>query len=688
MKFTPTQLVAALGCTAVLALTACGGGGGGGGSASSASAVTLSVTSATGAAFVGATITVTDRTGAVVGTSSAVGTDGLSTITLSAGAAAPFVLTAKRTSADGATESLVSVVPTASATTSVNITPITTLIASRLSPTGDPTKLASEVGAGTATVTTTVANTVTDVQTILQPLITAVGAGASGDPLTGTFSTDGTGYDRLLDSVKVTIIPASATATNVEIGIKQLQTDGTQPVAVQFTNGSGQTAASSVTIPAITASDLVPSGTSAKIAAHLAQLTSCYALASTARVTGTTAASVSAPECQQAFFNNDATTYKSNGKAVSSTGAFSSLFSSSVQNVVFSQGNYEFTRGNGDIVVSYKSRTPAGNETFDTFVLRLDTADNKLKQIGNQYDYPGGISAYHQLRKFVTLNQSASDYYSTGYNFSIGHVTGGSGVDGSIFDRVEVTTPRGNTLVLKPKAGYSSLQLVKHFNNAGGSEVVSGTSFVRLNSVYADTTNAADPASRDTTLFFADRTQFTDTILAAIPAQSVWTFKYFLAGNTGATADATQHYKTRARALTIEELKTKGFSILTSSDLAYLNSNALPSSHPTAPGRIPFSAQTTATLNWTVGSTALPPTSIQIWGNYNDGTHTGSFNDSTSVGSTARTGNISCTNTGASDYHCASGNYTTTTVLSGSHLWARDTAGREYASFFAMYYLP
>jgi hypothetical protein len=206
--------------------------------------------------------------------------------------------------------------------------------------------------------------------------------------------------------------------------------------------------------------------------------------------------------------------------------------------------------------------------------------------------------------------------------------------------------------------------------------------------VYVDTNNSTDPASRDTTLFFADRTQFTDTILASIPAQSVWTFKYFVAGNTGGTADATQNYKTRARALTIGELKTKGFSALTSGDLALLNANALPDNHPSAPGRLPFSAQATATLNWTVGATALPPTSIQIWGNYNDGTHSGGFTDSTTVGSTARTGNVSCTSTGASDYHCASGNYTTNTVLTGSHLWARDPAGREFASFFAMYYLP
>ena len=35
---------------------------------------------------------------------------------------------------------------------------------------------------------------------------------------------------------------------------------------------------------------------------------------------------------------------------------------------VFSQGTYEFTRANGDLVIGYKSRGTDGSETFDTFV--------------------------------------------------------------------------------------------------------------------------------------------------------------------------------------------------------------------------------------------------------------------------------------------------------------------------------
>lgn len=382
--------------------------------------------------------------------------------------------------------------------------------------------------------------------------------------------------------------------------------------------------------------------------------------------------------CKDAFIQDGGGNilFKSNGYQIGAKPGrpFKGLYFDGGTNLVFSQGAYEFTRGNGDIVVSYKSKNAAGDETYDTFVLRKDV-DGKLKQIGNQYAYPGGVSAYHQLRKFITLGQSAWDYYSTGYNLNIDHIIGGTGVDGSIFDRVVVTSPNGVAITLKPKAGFSSLQLVK-------GATVTGTSFVRLNSEYADSANVADPAVKDGTLFFADRTVFTNAYIATIPAQSVWKFDYFLAGNTGATPDATQNYKTRARALTLPELRTKGLATLTAATATTISNAA------DVNGKLPFSGQTTATLNWEVGTGALPPTQIQMWGTYNDGTHTGGFNDATSVGSSTRTGNITCSSTGVSDYHCASGAFTTSTWINGAHLWARDISGREYASFYAMYLLP
>ncbi|MGQ3227166.1 MAG: hypothetical protein ACT6UU_24895, partial [Hydrogenophaga sp.] len=219
----------------MLALAGCGGGSGvnsgagGGGTVTAPVGLTVSGVTATGAAFTGAVITVVDSRGVTVGQSQPVGTNGTYSITLDAAAVAPFVLVANRTDANGATQTLVSVIASASATTA-NITPITTLIASRLSPSGDPGKLASELAAGNAVISAqAVAATVTEVQAILAPLLTATST-TGFNPLTGTFSTDGTGYDRLLDSVNITFLPASSTTTNIEISVKQEVPDGQQPI--------------------------------------------------------------------------------------------------------------------------------------------------------------------------------------------------------------------------------------------------------------------------------------------------------------------------------------------------------------------------------------------------------------------------------------------------------------------------
>jgi hypothetical protein len=688
MKISTKRLALAIASAGLLTIYGCGGGGGS--SASSATPVTVSGVAATGAAFTNAIITVTDKTGATVGTSSTpVGADGVYSITLTAGALAPFVLTASRTSADGAVESLVSVIPsTSGASATVNITPVTNLIASRLASSGDPLKLAAELAAGTSSVSdTTVASKVQEVQAILDPILTATQT-ASTNPLTGSFAVDGAGYDRLLDSIKVTVIPASSTTANIEVAIKQQLADGTAPTAIQFTN---QTAAAS--IPAIATVDpttLVPTGTATLIANHLAQLNACFALPTASRVnnpnpTGpavaaATEANIIAPECRSAFMQDGTGTiqFKSNGATIgaSTNKPFRGLFFDAGTGLVFSQGTYEFTRGNGDIVIGYRSVNAAGNETYDVFALHKDT-DGKLKQIGNQYDFPGGVSAYQQYRQFITLNQSAFNYYSTGYSLSVNDVV----VSGaSIFDRVEVTTPKGNTLTLKPQSGFSYLVLVKP---TVPTETLTGTNFVRLNSVFADATNTTDPALKDPKMFYADRTQFTDAILATLPAQSVWTFKYYLA-SAPATLAATQTYKTRARALTIGELQLRGFAQLSAGDIADVQANA------NSNGMRPIGGSTSLDVAYSVPAGALPPTQIQFWGNYvNASSQSLGFTDSATVGSTVRAGAAVCSPTGAaSDTHCtgaAGSAYVASAVVNGAHLWARDPAGREYASFYALY---
>lgn len=676
----------------LLALAGCGGSGSGGQATggSSPTGITVSGVAASGAAFTDAVITVIDSRGITVGRSQPVGTTGAYSITLDAAALAPFVLVATRTDANGTKQSLVSVLASAS-TTTANITPITTLIASRLSPSGDPSRLAEELAAGNAILSAqAVADTVTEVQAILAPLLTATGT-ATFNPLTGTFSTDGTGYDRLLDSVNISFLPDSATTTNIEITVKQEVADGVPPTSLSFSS----TTTTVAPLPAINPATLIAEGTSARITNFLSALTACYALPANQRAVAPS--TVLAAACLDVFHNNDPTLFKSNGGTVSSTGAFSGLFNANSVGSVFSQGSYEFTRANAekDIVIGYKVRGTDGGESYDTFVLRTSNIDGKLRLIGNQHRFPGRVSAYQQRRNFISLGQEGYDYFSTGYVLDVANRQRPSNL-GPVFNRVVVTTPTGAVLTLQPSGNASFLGLVK----AG--PVVSGTSFVRLRSEYVDgNTSRPHPRNVDTTLFFVSDPDRTEDNLAAAKSQGSWKFEYYLNFNDTTTAQddtvvpEVQYYKNRARALTIAELRTQGLAQLTSTLVAEIQSGTEPSGVQDA-GQIVFIDGDTADIStgaggdgWTVAAGQLPPTQITVFGRSPRTGSNANFTDSVDVRSVARKAALPCSPQSVTDDHCSSGGtgYAAGSRLNGLHLFARDAAGREYANFYALYQL-
>ena len=136
----------------LLAVSGCGGGGGGGSAGGffppaastpepppppPATATTLSGVAATGAPFANAVVTVTDATGAAVCTAE---TDAKGTYVcmLPPGTKAPLAIRALRDD---------QVIYSAAAGTSgiANITPLTTVVVSRLSPNGDPAGLGGEL---------------------------------------------------------------------------------------------------------------------------------------------------------------------------------------------------------------------------------------------------------------------------------------------------------------------------------------------------------------------------------------------------------------------------------------------------------------------------------------------------------------------------------------------------------------
>lgn len=681
----------------VLALAGCGGGGGGspsagegsstGGGVVAPASVTVSGVAATGAAFTGAVVSVIDSRGVTVGQSQPVGSDGTYSIALDAAAVAPFVLVARRTDANGATETLVSVIASAAVTTA-NITPITTLIASRLSPSGDPAKLADELAAGQAPISAqAVADTVTEVQAILANLLNATNT-ATVDPLTGSFSTDGTGYDRLLDSLNISFQPTSASSTNIEITVRQEVPEGQQPTNLSFSSASSSVAP----LPAIDPTTLVAEGTSVKIADFLKALTACYALPASQRATAPS--TVLAPQCLDVFHDNNPALYKSNGGTVSSTGSFAGLFNANVINTVFSQGSYEFTRGNAekDIVVAYKTTLADGSESYDTLVLRTSASDGKLRLIGNQHRFPGRVAAYQQRRNFISLGQQAYDYFSTGYTLDVANRQRPSNL-GPLFNRVIVTTPTGSSLTLKPSGNASFLGLVKP------DTTVTGTSFVRLRSEYVDG-NASRPHPRDAdpTLFFVG-TDRSEADLAAAKSLGSWKFEYYLNVDDPATPQddtvvpEVQYYKNRARALTIAELRTQGLAPMTPGLIAEIESGTEPAGGPDA-GKIVFAANDPGDLStegdgpgWSVSAGQLPPTQITMFGRSPASGSNANFTDSIEVRSTVRKATVPCSPQSPTDDHCHNGGpgFAAGSRLTGVHLFARDVVGREFANFYALY---
>lgn len=666
---------AALSALLVGTLAACGGSSGGTDTVPLAAAVvpttfTVAGTAATGAVFDKATVTIIGSDGTTypaAGQAAVVtGADGSYTITLPLTAKPPFVVQAVRDD-----KTLISVVAEAK-DSNTNITPVTNLIASRLSTSGDPVKLAAEIKANPALIDKTkLTSKVAEVVALIKPLMDAVGD--TSDPLSGKLVANGTGADKVLDSLSISITPSSTTSVNIEVAVKQkLATDGDNPAIISFTNATAPATA----LPAVTAANLIASGTATLVTDFLQRMTACYALPQADRVVsgGAAAGDIKADACKDLFFGKDPAGFKHNGAIVSKTSAWSSLFGTAT-GVKFDRGSYEFTRTNGDLVIAYRATDSSGNSSDNSLVVKTDT-DAKLRAIGNQYKYNGGVVAYHQLRTFVS--QSGANYYSTGYVPNVNNTIDSSGK--TIFAKVVVTTPKGGVLTLQPTAGSAYLPLVK-------STGVTGTNFLRLRSVYVDAANAAkDPATADTSLFFASDKTIDDAYLAAIPAQSTWKFEYYLA-SAPTVVDATQYYKTRARAMTIAELQTQPLAKLTTADIDYVKTNT--KSNTTGGLFLPTPATGPVTLNWEVPTNALAPTNLQVYGSaapVAPSTTRPGFNDRTGVASTARTGNIACSTGSADDKHCDSaGNFATGDSLNGAHLWASDAAGREFAHFYAFY---
>ncbi|CAB3805236.1 hypothetical protein [Paraburkholderia caffeinilytica] len=192
------------------ALFQLGGCGSGGGSSSSSSTSTVTATSvsgtvATGSALVGATVTLTDATGAQA--TATTNAQGVYTVSVK-GMTAPFLIVAS--DATGVSAPLFSVLaklPSGTAPAVVNVTTLTTAIAAMLTASGNPTDLASTTALAKVTLPSVQIATIT-LDTMLAKILTQNGIQTAGfDPIGTAFTPNHTGADAVIDTVSLVSAP-------------------------------------------------------------------------------------------------------------------------------------------------------------------------------------------------------------------------------------------------------------------------------------------------------------------------------------------------------------------------------------------------------------------------------------------------------------------------------------------------
>ncbi len=684
------KLPHALSAVTLALLAACGGGGGGGGggvgflpsgaggagggggaegggtSTEPAAATTLSGTAATGAAFADALLTVFDQTGAKV-CEVKTNADGSYTCTLPAGTKAPLVIQAVR-------DDLTLYSTTAStATGTTNVTPLTTVIVSQLSPNGDPSKLAAAIQADAGAVTAgSIGDQVKKLVAALQPLLDALNL--SIDPMSGEFQANGTGQDRVLDTLNVSVRPDGA-AANIEITVKALPAgEASAPVSIVFRSGDATIAP----LPAVDAAALVQPPTPAMVQALLERINACYALPLEQRVDSVinqdgnsfgTAANVVAPACRTLFVGDAPENFVSAGAPIgrASSGArrsFESLFRFGPTNIKYDRGNFEYFYPNGDIALTHRWTDVLGNTDNDVFNAKV--VDGVLKLTGNTNAYRAFVRP--QLEKKDYLKHQNLVFHSVGYAIAVDNIRGNNGQGNPIFAKVVATTDSlpNRQLTLVPKAGLTSLVLTPD----GTVEAGLNSAAWRMSARYLDPAQPGSPSDFENANLFA-APFYSDDDLRKIPDQTVWKLQFIHAD--GVTPDVVQYVRTFSRVPTVAEAVQTPMVELVPSVRAELLASSLNTPRgfvfgPTSlvdPNNADFSAEGNQDA-WVVPNGALAPTSFTVFGRA-PGANSLRFSETVTVRNTNRKATAFCVPVAPlPDAHCAPANNNSYQYAEGS----------------------
>lgn len=612
----------------------------------------------------------------------------------------PLVVMAECPNTTGGTDTLVSISATRASGT-VNVNPLTNLIGALLAKAGDPRKLGIELENGTVTIDNAAIRDKVDLsREILLPMLNALTLASTFDPIKGSASADGSGFDRLLDMLDIEITPEADNASSIAVRMKiRSANDADSQPVIRFTNVTpldviklnNKIDAFSVQQVQFVAALMIPSGTAELIADLIGRINGCYALPVLYRVNqGEVLA-----KCSAMYVDANINNFLEDGlrgmdavyvqiTSLSPSDSVGSRLLTEGDGVRYSLGAYQYLRPDG--VLGFTALKKSTGNPDETVAVEAQVGvDGKLGISGNHYQFQAKLVASAERRTFLNQNTNfvPANYLSTGVRI----VVPLQNKEGTAVTKVIVTPPAnrlpGNRASFTMLPGADGMAFPSQDAALNDMPVPSAGGFLRLRTEYTDATpgvNRQHPSRRDIGQYFAN--DITESALQQFSPGDVWTIAFYFGNET--TPAASQYYRLPARPLTIGELRPLAVPDLTTSTKTFLSSLLTGDG-----GNIPGFSPLTGLPPLTLPTVANPvPAELRVFG------YTAPINADANIffmdsryllyiDFQNRT--VLCSNGAIGDLHCAAnGNYVSDAILEGVEVVSRFPDKREVANHFSV----
>jgi hypothetical protein len=439
-------------CLATTLVVACGGGGGGGGTA--AVSDSLAGVVAVGAPIANAQVTLVCGDGSTKSTTA--DSSGNYSFTNLAGCTAPYVVKAVG-DVGGTSEAYVSVLPTTiSGEVNLNVTPITNAIAATLASDGDPLKLANDLLAEKLRLTeTAVSSRVTALKASLSGALTTAGLPADFDLMKTKFTPDGTGFDKVLDNLKVDVKSSGVSITNASGSVvdDMQNISGTAPVANFSSSAITISNATNFSNPLPTIPSAVLDNSIANV--FQSQLNRCFAAVAASRGSiGSLGTACQSLQIASDYLNDGRTAAQELGWRLTSDLYDNAKFGRP-EVIRFLSSDATDTRALVSIPLLRADNVP---ETIQTVVEQSTTTGGVLKLRGNQrpflIDVSGSvIKSTRLVKRGTAVSGEKSTFFLTGLGIYLDYNVGSASTKINYVKVTGPALPSGGLFLRKGAAG-------------------------------------------------------------------------------------------------------------------------------------------------------------------------------------------------------------------------------------------